>query len=100
MKFDSIIIDDNAMHHSAIYWSKGPEVKKLIEAVSIYIFPLLREWDVYLIFYRYYAYSIKSDTRKERQGAFIKEHKFTEMTPLPTKAALGSTKNKEHWANF
>ena len=95
MKFDSIIIDGNAMLYSAIYWPKGAEVKKLVEAVSAYIFPILRESDVYLIFDRYNAFSIKSDTRKYRQGAFIKEHKLTETTLLPSKeAALGSTKNK------
>ena len=33
MKFDSIIIDGNAMLYSAIYWPKGAEVKKLVEAV-------------------------------------------------------------------
>jgi len=94
MKFDSIIIDGNAMLYSAIYWPKGSEVKKLVEAVSAYIFPILRETDFYLIFDRYNAFSIKSDTIIYRQGAFIKEHKLTETTLLPSKeAALGSTKN-------
>ena len=58
--FDSIVIDGNAMLHSAIYWPKGAEVKKLVEAVSAYIFPFLKESDVYLIFDRYHDFSIKS----------------------------------------
>ena len=67
----------------------------MIEAVSTFIFPMLKECDVYLIFDQYYAFNVKSDIRKERQEAFFKDHKFTEVTPLPTKeAALGSNKNK------
>ena len=58
--FDSIVIDGNAMLYSAIYWPKGAEVKKLVEAVSAYIFPFLKESDVYLIFDRYHDFSIKS----------------------------------------
>ena len=95
IKFDSIIIDGNAMLHSAIHWPKGAEVKKLVEAVSAYIFTILKEADVYLIFDRYYTLSIKSDTRRYRQGMYIKEHKLMETTQLPSKeAALGSIKNK------
>ena len=95
IKFDSIIIDGNAMLHSAIHWPKGAEGRKLVDAVSAYIFPILREADVYLIFDRYYTLSIKSDTRRYRQGMFIKEHKLTATTQLPSKeAALGSISNK------
>ena len=49
IKFDSIIIDGNAMLHSAIHWPKGAEGGKLVDAVSAYIFPILREADIYLI---------------------------------------------------
>ena len=95
IKFDSIVIDGNAMLYSAIYWPKGAEVKKLVEAVSAYIFPFLKESDVYLIFDRYHDFSIKSDTRKSRQGMFFKEHKLQLTTQLPSReAVLGSTKNK------
>jgi len=90
IKFDSIIIDGNAMLHSAIHWPKGAEVMKLVDAVSAYIFQILKETDVYLIFDRYYTFSIKSETRRYRQGMYIKEHKLTETTQLPSKeAALG-----------
>ena len=55
----------------------------------------MKEADVYLIFDRYYTLSIKSDTRRYRQGMYIKEHKLMETTQLPSKeAALGSIKNK------
>ena len=95
LNFDSIIIDGNAMLHSAIHWPKGADVSKLIEGIGSYIFQLLTNCDIYLIFDRYYNFSIKSDTRQERRGAFLKDHKFTENTPLPSKeAALASTKNK------
>ena len=83
------------MLHSVIHWPKGAEVKKLVEAVSAYIFPILKEADVYLMFDRYYTLSIKSDTRRYRQGMYIKEHKLIETTQLPNReAALGSIKNK------
>ena len=63
IKFDSIIIDGNAMLRSAIHLPKGAEGRKLVDAVSAYIFPILREADVYLIFDRY-TLSLKSDTRR------------------------------------
>ena len=73
-KFDCMIIDGNAMLYSTIYWPKGSEVNKLVESVSVFIFSNLKKSDVYLIFDRYHEYSIKSETRKERQGAFMEEH--------------------------
>ena len=62
IKFDSIVINGNAMLHSAIYWPKGAKVRKLVDAVSAYVFQILKETDVYLIFDRYYRFSIKSET--------------------------------------
>jgi len=74
----------------AINRPKGVEVRELVDVVSACIFQILKETDVYLIFDRYYTFSIKSETRRYRQGMYIKEHKLTETTQLPSKeAALG-----------
>ena len=95
LKSDSIIIDGNAMLHSAIHWPKSACVSHFIEGVKVYIFKLLAICDIYLIFDRYYEFSIKSDTRRERIGAFMKDHKLSLNTPLPPKeATMTSSKNK------
>ena len=97
MNFGSIIIDDNTMLHSAIYWPKGAEINTMLEAVSTYIFSILKECDIKLNFDQYQAFGIKPDIMRERKGASIKDHKFTEVTPLPTKESVFcSTKNKAH----
>ena len=95
LRSDCIIIDGNAMLHSATHWPKNSLVTNLIDGVKAYIFKLLEQCDIYLIFDRYYEFSIKSNTRNERIGAFKKHYNLSLNMPLPPKeATMTSSKTK------
>ena len=55
----------------------------------------MEDIDVYLVFDRYYKYSIKGQTRKQRTGNISNHHNFSMNTPLPGKeVTLISSANK------
>ena len=89
---DAILIDGCAMLHAAIYWPKGGKVSDLIDGIKSCVSKYLHKSDVFLIFDRYLDFSIKSDTRIERVGQFLRSHNLCLSTPLPAKEiALSST---------
>ena len=92
---DSVFIDGCAALYSAIHWPKGGKVSDLIEALRCYISRLICKSDVYLIFDRYFDFSIKSDTRIERLGTFLRSHSLSLSAPLPPREiTMKSTKTK------
>ena len=67
-----------------------------------YLVGLLHKSDIYLIFDRYYADSIKNGTRPARAGKEAsRRHKLNLNTPLPSqKVALTVTENKVQLINL
>lgn len=82
---DTIVIDGGGMLHSQIYWPKDGLVQDFVNGVIVYVSKILNKADCYLIFDRYFDYSIKSDTRKKRVGQFKRSHTLSLKTPLPAK---------------
>ena len=69
VKPDSVVIDGGEMLH-IIHWSTGGTVRDLVDGIEHYLQRFSSQSDVYLVFDRYRAGSIKSDTRNARVGAF------------------------------
>ena len=92
---DVVLIDGCAMLHAAIYWPKGGTVGDLLASIRNYVTKHLTDADVYLVFDRYRADSIKSDTRMERLGQLNRTHNLMISSPLPSKdIVLKVTKTK------
>lgn len=92
---DVLILDGCAILW-CIHWPSNGTVQDFIESYWQYVYHRLRESDVYLVFDRYYEYSIKSSTRNSRrhQNAII-EHRLKRTTPLPAQhTVLTNTANK------
>ena len=95
MNPNAILIDGCAALYYAIYCPKGGKVSDLIDGVKCYLSKFLYKSDVFLIFDRYFDFSIKSDTRTERLGTFLRSHSLLLSSPLPLKeTTLKSTKTK------
>ena len=59
IQFDSVIIDGRGLMHK-VYWPTDGMVKHLVDGVEKYIKKFIFDSDVFLIFDRYKADSIKS----------------------------------------
>lgn len=95
LKPDVIVIDGCAILW-CIHWPSNGTVQNYIESFWSYVLQRLILCDVYLIFDRYYDYSIKDVTRRKRgnlkSGA---GHKLKLTTPLPAQhTVLTVTENK------
>ena len=89
-----VAIDQLGMLHGDVHWTKGT-VADLIDGVKNFILKYLHFTDVYLIFDRYYNYSIKSNTRATRVKSFIRGHNLFCKPLLPSKDdTLSCTKPK------
>ena len=94
---DTVVIDGGGMLHAAIHWPKDGSVEDFINAIVTCIAKILDNADCYLIFDRYFDYSIKSDTRKMRVGQFKRSHSLSLKTPLPAKdVCMSSTTTKQN----
>ena len=79
-----------------IHWPSNGVVKDFVNGFIKFIFEKLSISNLYLVFDRYYDFSIKSGTRKGRAGSLAaRHHKIRLDTPLPSqKAILNVTENK------
>ena len=94
LKPDAIVIDGSGMLHSAIYWQSNGPVQDLVD--ETYLKKLSSFADIYIIFDRYYSFSIKSDTRSERIGSMKRNFSLTLDGPPPAKEmSLSSNTTKE-----
>ena len=64
---------------------KNGTVADLIDGVKNFILKYLNFADVYLIFNRYYNYSIKSNIRSARVKSFTRSHNLFRQSPRPSK---------------
>ena len=76
VNFNVVVIDGLGMLHGVVHWPKHLHF--------IYL-KYLHFADVYLIFDRYYNYSIKSNTRTARVKSFARGHNLFRQSPLPSK---------------
>ena len=82
IQFDSVIIDGGGLMHK-VYWPTDGMVKYLVDGVEKYIKMFIFDSDVFLIFDRYKADSIKSDTRSARIGSFQRSYQLSLDRELP-----------------
>ena len=96
IQFDSVIIDGGGLMHE-VYWPTDGMVKYLVDGVEKYIKMFIFDSDVFLIFDRYKADSIKSDTRSARIGSFQRSYQLSLDRELPPMClCLSSTSTKEN----
>ena len=67
----AVVIDGNAVLWS-LHWHLKRTVEDSVEVYFNYVIAHLTEHDVYLVFDRYYDYSIKGVTRAERTSVALK----------------------------
>ena len=81
-----------------IHWPSNGVVKDFVNGFIKFIFEKLSISNLYLVFDRYYDFSIKSGTRKGRAGSLAaRHHKIRLDTPLPSqKVILNVTENNRH----
>ena len=92
---DITVIDGSALLWT-IHWPADGTVADFIENVKARLTSYLLESDVYLIFDRYFEYSIKSVTRDVRETVVNKKHHLLLSTKLPAqKVVLSSIENKK-----
>lgn len=91
---ETVVIDGSAVLWIVHCPSKGT-VADFVLNVTEYVLQKLTLSHVYLVFDRYYPYSIKSATRAERGKAAARSHKLTRQTPLPPKATLLANKDNK-----
>ena len=74
LKPDAVIVDGGSMLHSSIYWPKEGLVEDLVSGIIQYVSKIVASSDGYVVFDRYFDYSIKSDTCQKRIGVFQRSH--------------------------
>ncbi|KAK1892150.1 Protein telomere ends associated [Dissostichus eleginoides] len=89
---DVTVIDGSALLWT-IHWPADGTVADFIDNVKTRLISYLSESDVYLIFDRYYDYSIKSVTRDVRENR--KHHLLLSTKPTAQKVVLSSIENKK-----
>jgi len=94
-KTEVVIIDGCAILW-IINWPTRGTVQDFVDGFLQYILSKLKQSKVYLVFDRYYEYSIKSNTRSFRAGQKVrKRHKLSPSTPLPPQqVVLNVSENK------
>ena len=87
-KLQVVVIDGCAILWTIHCPSKGT-VQDFVDGFSRYVKGKLSQSEVYLVFDRYYDYSIKSGTRSGRAGQEAsRHHKLNMTTPLPPQQVL------------
>ena len=91
---NAIVIDGCALLWT-VHWPPVGTVKDVASSVWSQVLKYLQCSNVYLIFDRYYEFSPKGVTRKERAHNIQHQHQFDINTPLPKQdVALTSSSNK------
>ena len=91
---DVFVLDGCALLWT-VHWPEKGTVKDFAEAFYKKVWTFLTQADVYLVFDRYFDFSIKDCTRQERLGKVSKKHAFLLSTILPSQSTvLTSTHNK------
>ena len=94
---DAVLVDGGGMLHSSIHWPKEGLVEDLVKGIEHYMSKVIKTSDAYLVFDRYFDYSIKSETRLKRIGLFKRSHSLSVRTVLPSKEiCMSSTKTEEN----
>ena len=92
---DITVIDGSALLWT-IHWPTDGTVADFIDNVKARLTTYLSKSDVYLIFDRYYEYSIKSVTRDVRETVVSRKHQLLLSTKLPAQnVVLSSIENKK-----
>ena len=86
----AVILDGCALIW-ALPWPDQGTVQNIVDSFVVEILRWLKESDIYLIFDRYYDYSIKGCTRQERSKGILKERKLILTTPLSSKSDMMSS---------
>jgi len=93
----NVIILDGCAIMWALHWPVNGTVNDFISGFLDYVYNRLQQSDVFVVFDRYYEYSIKSTTRSFRSTSVAsRRHILTEQTPLPSQhVVLSVTQNKK-----
>ena len=84
-----------------LHWPDQGKVQYVANLFVAQMLQWLKDSDVYLIFNRYFDYSIKSSTCQERSKAILKERKLILTTALPSQSdMLSSISNKKQLINM
>jgi len=90
----TVIIDGSAILW-VVHWPVNGKVQDYVDNVVTYVTRKMKEANVYLIFDRYFPYSIKSSTRSARDKEASRKHRISPMMLLPPqKVMLTVTENK------
>ena len=94
-KPNAVIIDGCALLW-ATSWPTNSTVKNLADALhQLVLSYMMGNSDLYLVFDRYYKFSIKGLTRAQRTGMIASNHVLSLNTPIPSKEdTVLSTSNK------
>lgn len=99
-KPDTIVVDGCAILW-CIHWPKTGTIQNYLNGFWSYISLLLRTSNVFLVFDRYFQYSIKSCTRIGRADPQSIAYKLTHETPLPKQSTVfTNTENKVQLINL
>ena len=92
----NVVIIDGSVQLWATSWPTDGTVKDLGEALHYLVLPhLAANTNIYLVFDRYYKYSIKGLTRAQRTGSIASTYVLSLSTPIPSKEdTMLSTGNK------
>jgi len=95
-KPDTVVVDGCAILW-CVHWPCNALVKDFVNNFCTHIIQRTTTADVYLVFDRYFDYSIKSGTRSSRSGQQAsRRHQLGLSSPLPSqKVTLTVTSNKE-----
>ena len=76
---DVVIVDGCALLWT-VHWQCKGTVQNIVDEFYEYVNQKMNSSDVYLVFDRYYKYSIKGSARKERVGNMVHRHQFSKST--------------------
>ena len=92
---ESIVMDGCALMWILQWPSRGGTIADIVKHMTEYVVQKLNSSHVYLVFDRYYDFSMKSAARAEREISACRVHKLTRQTPLPPRnVVLTNRENK------
>ena len=96
IKPEATVIDGGGLLYQ-VHWPSNGLVKDLVDGIERYLRMIMINTEVHLIFDRYKAGSIKSDTRSARVGAFRRCHQLSIDRELPPRdMVMFSSSTKEN----
>ena len=92
---ENLLLVDGSAILWVVHWPINGKLQDFVQNVISYVTKILRNADVFLIFYRYKDYSIKSVTHSSRETSASRRYQLTPtMTLPPKKVVLTVTHNK------